>query len=544
MKPRVVIACAAVLASAATVFSVAVAQAAPTRYEAEAAPATCDGVIASNHTGFSGSGFCDGANAVGAAAQLTVNASASGAAKLSVRFANGSTTARAADVIVNGTVVTTTSLESTGAWTTWVTKTLMVSVNTGTNTVRFSPTSADGLANIDYFEFEVTSQPRYEAEVSPATCSGTIDSNYAGYSGAGFCNGDNAVGAAAQFTINAAGAGSVTLAVRFANGSTTARPADVIVNGATVRSASFQGTGAWATWATETLTVAVNSGSNTVRFSPTTTSGLPNVDYVDVTTTPNPTPCSPPSPSPSSPPSQPRITVWLAGDSTMAAPSGGAVCPAGWGAGFAPYFNSNVTVKNSAIGGRSIQTWLYDPNVTDTKNSAGECTVNPVTYSGRWQAMLDATNGMKPGDYLFIQFGINDGSSTCPRHVGSARYQELLSVMVRAAKARGAHPILLTPVAAISCSGNTAVGNRGFITETNSAASADQVPVIDLHRLSYTLYNSLGFCPFNGDFGSGPVGAFFCDDRTHFDAAGARQIAGVVAKALRDQQIPLGAYLK
>src|SRR6185312_11290883 len=101
-------------------------------------------------------------------------------------------------------------------------------------------------------------------------------------------------------------------------------------------------------------------------------------------------------------------------------------------------------------------TWLYDPNVTGTMNSAGECVVSPNTYSSRWQEML---TGMKAGDYLFIQFGINDGTATCPRHVGSARYRELLGVMVNAAKARGARPVLLTPVAAITCSGNTAVGN-------------------------------------------------------------------------------------
>jgi lysophospholipase L1-like esterase len=385
---------------------------------------------------------------------------------------------------------------------------------------------------------------RYEAEAAPATCDGVVASNHTGYSGSGFCDGRNATGAAAQFAVDASASGTAQLSVRFANGTAATRAADIIVNGSRVAATSFETTGGWATWATKVLTVSVNSGSNTIRFSPTTANGLPNIDYLESTVGPTPTPCAPPSTSPSSPPSQPRVTVWLAGDSTMAAPSGGAACPAGWGHQFPQYFNSNVTVRNSAIGGRSIQTWLYDPNVTSTKNSAGECVINPTTYSTRWQAMLDSTNGMKPGDYLFIQFGINDGTSACPRHVGSARYQELLGVMARAAKARGAHPVFLTPVAAINCSGSTAVGNRGFITETNSAASANQVPVIDLHRLSYTLYNNLRFCPFNGDYGSGPVGAFFCNDHTHFEAAGARQIAGVVAEALRDQPIPLAAYLK
>jgi lysophospholipase L1-like esterase len=236
------------------------------------------------------------------------------------------------------------------------------------------------------------------------------------------------------------------------------------------------------------------------------------------------------------------VKVWMAGDSTMMNSSG--ACPVGWGSQFGPYFASNVTIANSAVGGRSIQTWLYDPNVTTTKNAAGECVVSPNTYSTRWQAMLNATTGMKAGDYLFVQFGINDGTSACPRHVGTARYQDLLTVMTKAALARGAHPILVTPVAAITCQGSVATPNRGFVSQTMAAGAANGVPVIDLHKLSYTLYNTLQFCPNNGDYTAGKVGAFFCNDHTHFEAAGAQQIAGLIAKALRDQGIGLAAYLK
>jgi lysophospholipase L1-like esterase len=236
------------------------------------------------------------------------------------------------------------------------------------------------------------------------------------------------------------------------------------------------------------------------------------------------------------------VTVWLAGDSTMANPSGS--CPVGWGSQFAALFNSDVTVKNQAVGGRSIQTWLYDPNVTSTKGSDGECVINPATYSARWQGMLNASTGMKAGDYLFIQFGINDSSSTCPRHVGPARYQQLLTMMAQAALARGAHPVLLTPVAAITCSGSTATKNRGFVPQTVAAGTATGAPVIDLQTLSVSLYNSLRFCPNNGDYGSGPVGAFFCNDHTHFEKYGAQRIAGLVAGDVRRQNLPLAAYLR
>ena len=70
------------------------------------------------------------------------------------------------------------------------------------------------------------------------------------------------------------------------------------------------------------------------------------------------------------------------------------------------------------------------------------------------------------------------------------------------------------------------------------------MPVIDLHKLSVNLYNTLRLCPDNGDYTRGAAGAFFCNDHTHFEAAGARQIAGVVAQALRDQRIDITPYLK
>ena len=58
--------------------------------------------------------------------------------------------------------------------------------------------------------------------------------------------------------------------------------------------------------------------------------------------------------------------------------------------------------------------------------------VRAVLHRLRRPMAVDArrSTGMKAGDWLLIQFGINDGSTTCPRHVGSARYRELLTAMV------------------------------------------------------------------------------------------------------------------
>jgi len=255
-----------------------------------------------------------------------------------------------------------------------------------------------------------------------------------------------------------------------------------------------------------------------------------------------------PDPVVETPPGElPPITVWIAGDSTVA--NGQTPCPRGWGGVFAPHFDPRVTVRNSAVGGRSVHTWLY--NVQTVMDETGECALardpsGEPTLQARWQEMLD---GMKPGDYLFIQFGINDGDPSCDRHVGIEAFKDSYGMMALAAKERGAQPVFLTPVSSISCNGTQARGSRGgFVPATVEAGTEFDVPVIDLHARSVALFQSLAFCPVaGGDVSAattGPVGDFFCDDHTHFSPTGAVEIGDLVVQALRDQSIPLAAYLR
>jgi len=251
--------------------------------------------------------------------------------------------------------------------------------------------------------------------------------------------------------------------------------------------------------------------------------------------------------APIDPSTLPALTVWIAGDSTVA--NGQTPCPRGWGGIIGSRLDERVTVVNSAQGGRSVNTWLY--NVLTTMDGAGECELTrdasgEPTLQPRWQQMLDE---MAAGDYLLIQFGINDGDRTCDRHVGIEAFEASYGMMAEAAKARGAHPVFLTPVSSISCNGSTARGSRGeYVPATERAGATFDVPVIDLHARSVELYQSLAFCPVpGGDVSAnttGPVGDFFCDDHTHFDTAGAQQITDLVVQGLRDGNIPLAAYLR
>lgn len=255
-----------------------------------------------------------------------------------------------------------------------------------------------------------------------------------------------------------------------------------------------------------------------------------------------------PEPEPVPPAELPQLRIWLAGDSTVA--NGQTPCPRGWGGALAARFDERITVNNAAAGGRSVHTWLYQVG-QEIDEATGECALardpagQPLLQQ-RWQTMLD---GMQAGDYLFVQFGINDGDPSCDRHVGLAAFEAAYAMMAEAARARGALPIFVTPVSMVRCNGRTAVGSRGaFVTSTIAVGERLGVPVIDLHARSVALFQSLDFCPIPGgdvsESTTGPVGDFFCDDHTHFSGGGAVEIAGVVAQALKEQNIPLAAYLK
>jgi len=232
-----------------------------------------------------------------------------------------------------------------------------------------------------------------------------------------------------------------------------------------------------------------------------------------------------------------KITVWMVGDSTMQNCAGTGQC--GWASQFQQYFGPNATVSNQARGGRSIQTWIWgDPNVSKTATDAnGECQViDDKTYSDNLTTMLDATRGMKPGDWVYVAFGINDATATCNRHVGKALFQSDLAFLATSIRAKGANPIFGTSTSGQSCSGSMNMPNRGFGAETKAAAAAANVPVVDLTQLSVDLYNSLQLCPAGS--------ATFWFDGTHFKTEGATKVAAVVAQALKDQKIGLAAYLK
>ncbi|NUT20839.1 MAG: carbohydrate-binding protein [Hamadaea sp.] len=255
----------------------------PGRYEAEDATYS-PGVFENTHTGYSGTGYVNSDNVLGAYVQWNVQADAAGPHTLKFRYANGTTADRPMDITVNGTTVATAvAFPPTANWDTWATITVTTALTAGANTVRASATTAGGDPNLDYVDVAIAAPPptRYEAE-NAVISQGVVEANHLGFSGTGFVNTDNITGSYVEWTVNAATAGPATLRIAYANGTTASRPAAVSVNGTVVATPSFAVTTNWDTWVIASVPVTLAAGANTVRVTATTSGGCANLDYLDV----------------------------------------------------------------------------------------------------------------------------------------------------------------------------------------------------------------------------------------------------------------------
>ncbi|HUQ56898.1 PQQ-dependent sugar dehydrogenase [Lentzea sp.] len=142
------------------------AQAAAADREAEQA-AISQGVVESNHAGFSGTGFVNYDNVVGSYVEYTVNADSGGEHELAFRYANGTTADRPLSVTVDGADAQTVRFPGTGAWTTWQTRTLKTTLHAGANRIRAAATTANGGPNADKLTVTLTGPPDDEPPTPP-----------------------------------------------------------------------------------------------------------------------------------------------------------------------------------------------------------------------------------------------------------------------------------------------------------------------------------------------------------------------------------------
>ena len=203
-------------------------------------------------------------------------------------------------------------------------------------------------------------------------------------------------------------------------------------------------------------------------------------------------------------------TLYIIGDSTV---EDNKPPFRGWGWALKERIAPEITVKNLAISGRSTKSFIDE---------------------GRF---VPIERDIAPGDALMIQFGHNDEKDDAERHTDPhTTYTQNLKFFCDTAKKAGATPVLLTPVCRRFFTGdNSLMYTHGeYPLAVRMLAEREGVALCDLKAMSRELYVRLGqekaaelfvrLAPGeNPDFPNGH------DDPTHFNADGARVIAGLIA---------------
>lgn len=225
---------------------------------------------------------------------------------------------------------------------------------------------------------------------------------------------------------------------------------------------------------------------------------------------------------------QQPIAVFLAGDSTMAEKLANKRPETGWGEQLQGFFDeSKVRVENHAQNGRSTRSFIAE---------------------NRWQAIVDK---LKPGDYVFIQFGHNDSKVGTDRYASPEDYRKNLVRFIADVRGKKGTPVLLTPVM------RRRFDEQGIFQDTHgeypnvvrAVAAEYKVALIDMHRKSEAVIKQYGveesrklFLQLKPDENANyPKGI---EDNTHFSPMGAKIMAGLAVEGIREQKLGLKRYLK
>ncbi|MFG1639548.1 CBM35 domain-containing protein [Amycolatopsis sp. NPDC049252] len=236
-------------------------------FEAENATLTGGAVVATDHPGYSGTGFVGGytdANKGAARTSFAVAVTTAGAQSLALRYANGTGTAMTLSLYVDSVRLRQVSLPPSANWDTWTSATESVTLTAGDHTVAYAFDSNDS-GNVNLDSLTVTaSVPAGPGEAEAAFLSGgaTVGATTAGYTGPGYVTGFATTGARLVRTFAMASAGTSTATIRFSGGGALA----VSANGRDAGSATLpSGTG----WRTATISVPVRAGVNTLQLAGT-----------------------------------------------------------------------------------------------------------------------------------------------------------------------------------------------------------------------------------------------------------------------------------
>lgn len=261
-------------------------------YELEDGVLTGSAGIATEHAGYTGSGFVDGIQTIGSGTTVDVVAPRAGAYDLQIRYANGPNPqpnqAKKMSLYVGG-VLQTIVLPPFGDWKTWGTHTVRVTLPAGVTRVEIAyETGDDGNVNLDHLKVVDPTGGRTEAEDGTVTGQGNrVQTEHAGFSGTGYVGGFENDGTAVTFDVSTTAAGFHDVTLGYANGPNPragqTKVMSVYVNDVLATKVSLPPLATWKDWGSVTERLELRAGANVVKVQRDAgDDGNVNIDYLDL----------------------------------------------------------------------------------------------------------------------------------------------------------------------------------------------------------------------------------------------------------------------
>jgi len=224
-------------------------------------------------------------------------------------------------------------------------------------------------------------------------------------------------------------------------------------------------------------------------------------------------------------PSDSALTVFLCGDSTVVDQENEPWCS--WGQIIPLFFNDKVCFANYAASGETSSGFIA---------------------RGRLDKLLTQ---VKTGDYIFVEFGHNDQKEKGEGKGAYLNFTDRLKDFIVTAREKGAIPVFVTPTQRRSFNeeGKIVDTHGDYPNAMRKLATEENIPLIDLHSYTRTLYEALGVENSVNVFVHYPANTFPnqekpLKDNTHFNPFGANQVAKCVVYGMKQIDLPLVQYLR
>ena len=199
--------------------------------------------------------------------------------------------------------------------------------------------------------------------------------------------------------------------------------------------------------------------------------------------------------------------------------------------------------------GQMIPRW-FGPEVAISNNAESGLTAGSFLGSYRLDKILTM---MKKGDYVICEFGHNDQKEKSAGAGAWYNFSYNLKVFIDKVRAKGGNIIFVTPTQRRRFDDAT----HSKILETHgdypdamrAVAKREGVPVIELHDMTRTFFETLGYENSKKALVHYPANTFPGQDKpladnTHFNPYGAYEIAKMVVMGMKQLNLPIVKYLR